>query len=127
MSTSSRQYSVKENARMRRKLRVRSRVRGTSDCPRLCVHRSLRNIYAQVIDDMTGTTLVSASTRDASVVEACEPGDSKSKRGYRVGVRIAELAKEKGIERIAFDRQGFLYHGRVKAVADGAREGGLKF
>ncbi len=84
-------------------------------------------MYAQIVDDKTRTTLAAASTRDPKVVEAIESDDTKRKHGFRVGLRIAEIAKEKGIEEVTFDRQSFVYHGRIKAVADGARKGGLKF
>jgi large subunit ribosomal protein L18 len=127
MSNLKKQQVKREEVRNRRKMRVRRRISGTPERPRLCIHRSLVNIYAQIIDDTTGTTLVSASTRDAAVVEAIESEDTKVKQGYKVGLRIAELAKEKGIGQVKFDRQSSLYHGRVKSVADGAREGGLKF
>jgi len=127
MSNLKKQQVKRAGVRNRRRMRVRSHISGTPERPRLCVHRSLANIYVQLIDDITGTTLASASSRDAAVVAAIESGDSKVKKGYRVGLRVAELAKEKGIEQVRFDRQSFLYHGRVKAVADGAREGGLKF
>ncbi len=127
MSNLKKQQIRRVAVRNRRKMRVRSRISGTPERPRLSVHRSLANIYAQIIDDTTATTLVSASTRDAAVLEAIESDDTKVKKGLRVGLRIAELAKEKGIGEVRFDRQGFLYHGRVKSVADGARKGGLKF
>jgi large subunit ribosomal protein L18 len=127
MSNLKKQQVKRVEVRNRRKMRVRSRVSGTPERPRLCVHRSLTNIYAQIIDDSAGTTLVSASTRDAAVLEAIDSEDTKVKKGYKVGLRIAELAKEKGIGQVRFDRQGSLFHGRVKSVADGARKGGLKF
>lgn len=127
MSNLKKQQVKRVEVRNRRKMRVRSRISGTPERPRLSVHRSLANIYAQIVDDSTGTTLVSASTRDAAVIEAIDSEDTKVKRGYKVGLRIAELAKGKGIGQVRFDRQGFLYHGRVKSVADGARKGGLKF
>lgn len=127
MSTSRKQQVRKEKMRIRRRLRVRNKVSGTPERPRLSVHRTLKNMYVQIIDDKARTTLVSTSTRDPKVIEAIESDDTKLKRGFRVGVRIAELAKEKGIEEVTFDRQSFVYHGRIKAVADGAREGGLKF
>jgi len=111
----------------RRKMRVRKATFGTQDRPRFTVHRSLKGLYAQIIDDTAGVTLVSAGTLDAAVKQSFEDGDNKTKMSYKVGLKIAELARAKGIEKVAFDRQGFLYHGRIKAVAEGAREGGLKF
>ncbi|MCK4655950.1 MAG: 50S ribosomal protein L18 [candidate division Zixibacteria bacterium] len=127
MSNLKKQQVKRVVVRNRRKMRVRSRIIGTPERPRLCVHRSLVNMYVQIIDDSTGTTLVSASTRDAAVIEVIDSEDTKVKKGYKVGLRIAELAKEKGIGQVRFDRQSSLYHGRVKSVADGARKGGLKF
>ena len=110
-------------ARQRRKAHIRKTVRGTSESPRLSVFRSARHIYAQVIDDSTGKTLASASslTKDFD-----GPGGNKDS-ARRVGLAVAETAKAAGIERVRFDRNGFLYHGRVAALAEGAREGGLKF
>jgi large subunit ribosomal protein L18 len=100
-------------------------VRGTAERPRLAVYRSLRHVYAQVIDDASGITLVSASTLDASTV-----GDLKTtggrEAGKRLGQVIADRAKEKGISSVVFDRGGFKYHGVVRAIADGARESGLE-
>ena len=127
MSNLKKQQVKRVEVRNRRKMRVRSRIIGTPERPRLCVHRSLANIYAQIIDDTTATTLDSASTRDAAVIEVIDSEDTKVKKGYKVGLRIAELAKGKGIGQVRFDRQSSLYHGRVKSVADGARKGGLKF
>ena len=112
---------TKEQARRRRHARVRAKVRGTTKRPRLAVFRSNRTIYVQVIDDATGTTLCSADSR-ATAGE----GD-KSTQAKAVGMLIAERAKAAGIETVVFDRGGFLYHGRVKALAEGAREGGLNF
>ena len=110
-------------ARLKRHTRVRSKVSGTAECPRLDVFRSLQNIYAQLIDDTTGTTLVSASTVEK---EFKEYGGNKE-AAKKVGEAIAKKALAKGIETVAFDRGGFIYHGRVKELAEGAREGGLKF
>jgi large subunit ribosomal protein L18 len=107
-------------------MRIRRKISGTSEHPRLCVSRSLKNIFAQLIDDSAGQTLVSASTLSKEVRESLrgKPGIEASKA---VGALLAERAKAKGIETVKFDRGGFLYHGRVKALAEGAREGGLKF
>ena len=106
-----------------RRLRIRKRVVGVTERPRLSVYRSARHIYAQIIDDRRGATLVAASSREAS--GAHEPG--KISVSTAVGQRLAERAKEKGISKVAFDRGGYRYHGRVKALADGARAGGLEF
>jgi large subunit ribosomal protein L18 len=116
---------TKEEARKRRKLRFRKKVSGTPERPRLVVFRSNLHIYAQIIDDHKGVTLVSSSTlslsKDGSSVKANKEAAAK------VGQDIAAKAKEKDIEAIVFDRNGYLYHGRIKALAEGAREGGLKF
>jgi large subunit ribosomal protein L18 len=112
--------------RERRHLRVRRKVVGTTERPRLAVYRSLNNIEAQVIDDTRGITLLGISTLSAPVKE--ESGElSKAERGRLAGKKLAERAREQGITRVVFDRGGYLYHGRVKAFADGAREGGLEF
>ena len=112
--------------RERRHRRVRRKVVGTAERPRLVVFRSLRNIEAQVVDDTTGVTLCGISTLTADV-----KGDgaelSKAERGRLAGKLIAQRAKEAGVTRVVFDRGGYLYHGRVKAFAEGAREGGLEF
>jgi large subunit ribosomal protein L18 len=102
-------------------------VNGTQQRPRLNVFRSAAHIYVQVIDDLAGHTLASASDIEESVRERAGKGATKVARSKAVGEVIAERAKEAGIEAVVFDRGGFLYHGRIKAVADGAREGGLKF
>lgn len=113
--------------RKRRHVRVRAKVAGTTARPRLNVFRSSAHIYCQVIDDQQGTTLVSASDLEADVIEKAGEGAVKTARAKAVGEVIAQRAKDAGIESVVFDRGGFLYHGRVKAVADGAREGGLEF
>jgi large subunit ribosomal protein L18 len=113
----------KRDARIRRHARVRKHVRGTAERPRLAVFRSNRHISAQVIDDRTGKTLASASTHEADL----RAGSSNKDAAAKVGQRVAERAKDAGIERVVFDRGGFLYHGRVAAVADAAREAGLEF
>lgn len=110
-------------ARAHRHLRVRSKVSGTAECPRLCVFRSAKHIYAQVIDDVTGTTLCSAS----SLAKGFEGNGGNAEGAKKVGAMVAELCLKKGIEEVVFDRGGYVYHGRVAALADGAREGGLKF
>lgn len=113
-------------ARKKRKARIRKKITGTADCPRLCVFRSANHIYAQLIDDATGNTVASASSTEKALKQRTDVGD-KSKVANHVGKVVAERARNKGIERIVFDRNGFLYHGRIKAVSDGAREGGLVF
>jgi large subunit ribosomal protein L18 len=113
-------------ARLRRHVRVRAKVKGTSSIPRLSVFRSPNHIYAQVIDDVAGNTLAAASTLDAEIKSEVE-GKNKTGKSGLVGTLIAKRAKSKGIEKVAFDRGGFRYHGRVKALADAAREEGLKF
>jgi large subunit ribosomal protein L18 len=112
-------------SRYRRHRRIRVKVSGTAERPRLNVFRSLQHIYAQVIDDSKGTTLVAASTVDADLRTTLE--GAKSDRAAAVGRLVAERAKAKGIEKVVFDRGGYLYHGRVKALADGARAAGLEF
>lgn len=115
----------KNEARKRRKVRIRKKISGCVERPRLVVYRSNLHIYAQVIDDKTGNTLVSASTLALSKAGA-KAGSNKAGADL-VGKEIARMALEKQISQVVFDRNGYLYHGRVKAVADGAREGGLKF
>lgn len=112
--------------RIRRHLRVRKRVAGTAERPRLSVFRSNIHIYAQVIDDSVSRTVVSASTKD-SVLSATLVGKTKTERAKAVGQLIAERAKAAGIDKVVFDRGGFKYHGRIQALADAAREGGLSF
>lgn len=112
--------------RARRALRVRKRIEGTAERPRLCVYRSAKHIYAQLVDDLSGRTLLSASSLTPTVREE---GKDKEKRDVSaaVGKKVAELAQAKGIKKVVFDRAGFPFHGRVKALAEGAREGGLEF
>jgi large subunit ribosomal protein L18 len=109
-------------ARERRHRRVRGKVAGTAERPRLAVFRSNRGIFAQLVDDSSGKTLAGASWLTVKAAEGNKTDQAKS-----VGLAVAEAAKKKGIEAVVFDRGGYLYHGRVKALADGAREGGLKF
>jgi len=113
------------SARQRRHRRIRLKLSGSSDRPRLNVFRSLQHIYAQVIDDTTGTTLVAASTNEPTTRGSLS--GSKTERARSVGQTIASRAKEKGISSVVFDRGGYMYHGRVKALADAAREEGLEF
>jgi large subunit ribosomal protein L18 len=114
------------DARIRRHIRVRAKVTGTADAPRLAVFRSLNHIYAQVIDDTKGQTLVAASTLDAEIKGALK-GKKKTGTSELVGSLIAKRALGAGIKQVAFDRGGFRYHGRVKALAEAARKSGLKF
>ena len=112
----------KNKLRLKRHGRVRSKISGTAECPRLNVLRSNKNIYAQLIDDVAGVTLASASTLDKEVSKG-----TKTEQAIVVGRLVAERAVAKGISEVVFDRGGYLYHGRVKALADSARENGLKF
>ena len=102
--------------------RVRNKISGTAECPRLNVFRSNTNIYAQVIDDVAGVTLVSASTQDESIANG-----TKTEQAQAVGKLVAERALEKGLKAVVFDRGGYIYHGRIKALAEAAREAGLEF
>ena len=113
----------KNAARVKRHTRVRGKISGTPERPRLNVFRSNANIYAQIIDDVNGVTLAAASTLE----KAFEGTGSNAEAAKKVGQMIAEACKAKGIEEVVFDRGGYVYHGRVQALADGAREGGLKF
>ncbi len=106
---------------------MRRKVSGSQDRPRLCVFRSLKNIYAQVIDDVSGRTMVSASSLDKEVREALGGAKGKMDMSKAVGSFVAKRAKEKGIEKVRFDRAGYRFRGRVKALADAAKEGGLLF
>jgi len=111
--------------RKRRQRRIRMKISGTPQRPRLNVFRSLHHIYAQVIDDVAGHTLVAASTMDKEVA-AQVGGKKKSEQAALVGKIVAQRALDAGIQEVVFDRGGYIYHGRIKALADGAREGGLK-
>ena len=116
----------KNEDRQKRHKRVRKNISGTTECPRLCVYRSLNHIYAQIIDDTTSTTLVAASTMEAAVAKAAN-GKTKKEAAKIVGKKLADKALAKGITTVVFDRGGYLYTGRVASLADGAREAGLKF
>ena len=113
----------KKAMRLHRHVRVRGKISGTPERPRLNVFRSNANIYAQLIDDVNGVTLVSANTLEKEF----EGATGNAEAAKKVGLTLAERAKAKGIEEVVFDRGGYLYHGRVAALAEGAREGGLKF
>ncbi len=117
---------TKEEARMKRKMRIRKKISGTAERPRLVVFRSLRSIYAQLVDDTSGSTLASASSLQLGKED---PNSLKCNRetAAKVGATIAKLAHERSISKVVFDRNGYLYHGRIKALADAAREAGLQF
>jgi large subunit ribosomal protein L18 len=115
--------SKKLKTRMRIKTRIRGKISGTAERPRLTVFRSNKQIYAQVVDDLSGKTLASASSR--AIKEA--QGVAKIEQAKMVGAKVAEAAMAAGVESVVFDRNGYLYHGRVKSLADAAREGGLQF
>ena len=117
---------IKQKRRIRRKRRVRKRVYGTADRPRLTVTRSLKHVYAQIIDDDAGVTLCEASTRGTELKGVVKYGGNIA-AAKAVGQALAERARAKGVQEVCFDRNGYRYHGRVKGLADAAREGGLKF
>jgi large subunit ribosomal protein L18 len=118
---------VKVLARKNRHARIRKKVSGTTDCPRVAVFRSLKNIYVQIIDDVAGNTLVSASSLSPAFRQESPKGIKPADAARLVGKMVADAAREKGINRVVFDRGGYVYHGRVKALAEAARENGLKF
>jgi large subunit ribosomal protein L18 len=120
------QKNQRDVARQSRKTRIRKRIFGTEQRPRLSVFRSAKHIYAQVVIDSTGSTIIAASTLSPEIRAAIGELD-KSDAAKKVGQLIGKMAVEKNIHRVVFDRNGFLYHGRVKALADGARESGLEF
>jgi len=113
----------KNKIRLKKHWRIRKNINGTAEKPRLVVFRSLKNIYAQIVNDLTGNTLVAASSLNLQDRD----GLTKKEEAKKVGMLLAEKAKEKGLENVVFDRGGYIYHGRVQALADGAREGGLNF
>ena len=118
---------IRQSRQARRKRRVHKKVAGTPERPRLCVFRSLRNVTAQVIDDVSGRTLVSCSSLDKDMTDLVKEVKTKSDLSFVVGENVAKRALEKGVETVVFDRNRYQYHGRVKAIADGARKAGLKF
>jgi large subunit ribosomal protein L18 len=123
-----RKQIMKTRARRRRAhLRVRTRVRGSAERPRLCVYKSLRYIYAQIVDDLEGATLVCASSLEKDVRSGLGKSAANRDAAKVVGQKVAERALEKGIRSVVFDRSGYVYHGKVKALAEGAREKGLQF
>jgi large subunit ribosomal protein L18 len=117
---------AKLTSRERRKLRIRSRISGTTERPRLTVFRSARHIYAQVVDDLKGATLAAASTQSADL-RSNLVGDKKLDAAKKVGALVAKICLARNVDKIVFDRNGYLYHGRVRALAEAAREAGLKF
>lgn len=118
-------FKEREVKRVKHKMRIRKKITGTPDRPRFSVTRSLNNVYAQLIDDVNGVTLVSASSLSKDFTKKSEKG--KLWKSTEVGKLLAKKALEKNINNVVFDRSGYKYHGRIKAVAEGAREGGLKF
>ncbi|MFW6386551.1 MAG: 50S ribosomal protein L18 [Bacillota bacterium] len=116
----------KKEARKRRHQRIRNQVKGTPERPRMNIYRSNQNIYAQIIDDLSGHTLVSASTEDPAIRDSLENGGNKE-AARKVGELVAERALEEDVDKVVFDRGGYKYHGRVRALAEAAREKGLKF
>ena len=117
---------TKEDARLRRKKRIRKDIYGTAEKPRVSVYRSLNHIYVQAIDDRNGKTILSASSREADVKGKTKKSGNKDS-AKAVGELLAQKCKSKGIENVVFDRSGYVYHGRIKALADAARAAGLKF
>lgn len=118
---------VKSKKALRRRMRVRAKVHGTPERPRLTVAKSLKNIFVQIVDDINRTTLVGLATNSKDVQGTVSSAKNKTEAAKLVGKKIAEMATQKGIETVVFDRNQYRFHGRIKAVADGAREGGLKF
>ncbi|MEB3103462.1 50S ribosomal protein L18 [Ferviditalea candida] len=116
----------KNKARLKRHLRVRKKIQGTSERPRLSIFRSAKHMYAQIIDDSKGITLIAASSQDKELKDQISNGGNVES-ARKVGELLAKRAKEKGIDKVVFDRGGYLYHGRVQALADAAREAGLDF
>jgi large subunit ribosomal protein L18 len=114
----------REERRQRIKFRIRKKIKGTPERPRLCIYRSSKEVYAQIIDDLSGKTLVAASSAEKALKNF---KGTKTEKSIAVGKLIAEKAQQKGISAVVFDRNGYLYHGRVKALAEAAREAGLKF
>lgn len=116
-----------KDKRLKKKIRIRKKILGTPEIPRVAVYRSLSQIYSQIIDDVNGKTLASASSLSKEISDDVKKSKGKIGKSKVVGQLLAKKAQEKGITKVVFDRSGYNYHGRVKAVAEGAREGGLKF
>lgn len=115
------------NSRLRSKTKIRKKISGTQELPRLSVYRSLNNVYAQIIDDITGNTIAAASSLSKELAEDLKNAKGKTAKSKLVGKLVAKIAIEKNVNTVVFDRNGYRYHGRIQALADGAREGGLKF
>lgn len=118
---------LKKRSSERRQKRVRKKIRGSNLRPRLCVHKSLNHTYAQLIDDQTGVTIAAVSSLTPDVKKLVKKEDKKTEVSHKVGSHIAQVARNKGITSVIFDRNRYRYHGRIEALARGAREGGLKF
>ncbi|HOV99552.1 MAG TPA: 50S ribosomal protein L18 [Bacteroidota bacterium] len=116
-----------QSKRIKKKNRIRKKIQGTPECPRLVVFRSTKHAYAQIVDDLSGKTLLSVSTLSKEVRDEAKTIAKPVERFKFIGKAIAKKAIENNITKVVFDRNGYLYHGRIKALADGAREGGLKF
>ena len=127
MSDITKRMKAKRARRDKAHLRVRKRVQGSAERPRLAIYKSLRYIYAQVIDDVRGVTLAQANSADPAVREAVGNSTAGKEAAKRVGELVAQRAKEKGVEKVVFDRGGYIYHGRVQMLAEAAREKGLQF
>ncbi len=116
-----------KNNRIKKKIKIRKKLSGTADRPRISVFRSLNKVYAQLIDDSNGSTLISESSLSKTLAKDIKNATGKIEVSKIVGISLAKKAIEKGITNVVFDRSGYRYHGRIQAIADGAREGGLKF
>jgi large subunit ribosomal protein L18 len=127
MSDITKRMKAKRERRERAHLRLRKRIRGSAERPRLSVYKSLRYIYAQVIDDERGVTLAAANSSDPAIREAVGSSTGSKEAAKRVGELVAERAREKGVDKVVFDRGGYIYHGRVQVLAEAAREKGLQF
>ena len=127
MSNVTKRMKAKRARREKAHLRVRKRVQGSAERPRLAIYKSLRYIYAQVIDDERGVTLAQANSSAPAIREAVGGSTAGKDAAKRVGELVAERAKDKGVDKVVFDRGGYIYHGRIQALADGAREKGLQF
>ena len=127
MSNVTKRMKAKRARREKAHLRVRKRVQGSAERPRLAIYKSLRYIYAQVIDDERGVTLAQANSSDPAIREAVGKSTAGKDAAKRVGELVAERAKDKGVDKVVFDRGGYIYPGRIQALADGAREKGLQF
>jgi large subunit ribosomal protein L18 len=127
MSDITKRMKAKRERRERAHLRLRKRIRGSAERPRLSVYKSLRYIYAQVIDDERGVTLAAANSSDPAIREAVGTSTGSREAAKRVGELVAERAREKGVDKVVFDRGGYVYHGRVQVLAEAAREKGLQF